>query len=479
MTEISQVYLDNHPDAIIIHHQDGEIVYLNQKASKHFGYKQEDLIGKNIFSTLLDISQKEAEKFLSSNVQKNFKKKAFIKTSQDATLFLDMKVSWFLSKDQKELVSRSFENIDNHQEIDWTHNVIDHMRSGVCISDPNLPDNPIIFVNKAFEKMTGYTEEEVMGKNCRFLQGEKTNQPALDVLRQAIKDKKPCHVVLENFKKDGTPFINQLDISVVYNEKGEAIQFVGLQYDITEKIHQQIELAKQKEIAMTASKMAALGEMAGSISHEINNPLMVLRTHIDDISDYLEEQKVLQPDIQESLAKMDETINRVARIVKSLREFSRRSDPQEIACENLNDLIQETLTFCQERIKNENIDLQLNIEDSSDVLMRKIEISQILINLINNAIDEVRDATDKRIILETKISKESCLISVSDFGKGIDPKDKDVIFNPFYTTKLAGKGTGLGLSISKKIMTSHGGTIELSHCKNPTTFTLKLKIKAG
>lgn len=479
MIELSQTYLDNHPDAIIIHNQDGEIIYLNHQMTKHFGYKREDLLGKNIFSTLLDAAQVEAEKIIAPQGQANFKKKAFIKNKKGASLFLDMRVCSYTAEDKTVLISRSFENIENHHELDWTHNVIDHMRSGVCVSDPNLPDNPIIFVNKAFEKMTGYKAEEVIGKNCRFLQGEKTNQPALDVLRKAIKEKKPCHVVLENFRKDGSAFINQLDISVVYNEQGLATHFVGQQYDITEKIHQQIELAKQKEIAMTASKMAALGEMAGSISHEINNPLMVLRTHIDDISDYLEEQKVLQPEIQESLSKMDETINRVARIVKSLREFSRRSDPQEIACENLNGLIQETLTFCQERIKNEKIDLQLIIEDSSEVLMRKIEISQILINLINNAIDEVRDIEDKRIILETKITKEACLISISDFGKGIDPKDKDVIFTPFYTTKLAGKGTGLGLSISKKIMTSHGGTIELSHFKNPTTFTLKLKMRAG
>lgn len=478
MIEISQAFLDNHPDAMIFHDCNGEILYLNQNMTKYFGYKLEELVGKNIFSTLLDQNQIEAEKVLTSNGQVNFKKKAFIKNSQGESLFLDMRVTSHLSKDKSPLISRSFENIENRHDLDWTQNVIDHMRSGVCISDPNLPDNPIIFVNQAFEKMTGYTEQEVIGKNCRFLQGEKTSQPALEILRKAIKEKRACHVVLENFRKDGTPFINQLDISVVYNEQGHATHFVGQQYDITEKIHQQIELAKQKEIAMTASKMAALGEMAGSISHEINNPLMVLRTHIDDISDYLEEQNVLQPEIQESLTKMDETINRVARIVKSLREFSRRSDPQEIACENLNDLIQETLTFCQERIKNEKIDLQLIIEDSSEVLMRKIEISQILINLINNAIDEVRDIQDKRIILETKISKEECLISISDFGKGIDPKDKDVIFTPFYTTKLAGKGTGLGLSISKKIMTSHGGTIELSHCKNPTTFTLKLKMKA-
>ena len=107
--------------------------------------------------------------------------------------------------------------------------------NGIVITDAKRPDNPIVYVNPAFERMTGYSFEEVIGRNCRFLQREDGGQPKLDELRAAIRDGRGCRVILRNYKKDGTPFLNELRLSPVTDEKGAVANFVGVQEGVTER----------------------------------------------------------------------------------------------------------------------------------------------------------------------------------------------------------------------------------------------------
>ena len=106
--------------------------------------------------------------------------------------------------------------------------------NGILITDPNLPDNPIVYVNPAFEKATGYSMEEAIGRNCRFLQGGDRDQPALEELRVAIREGRECRAVLRNYRKDGTLFWNEIYISPVHDEEGRLVNFVGVQNDVTE-----------------------------------------------------------------------------------------------------------------------------------------------------------------------------------------------------------------------------------------------------
>ncbi len=111
---------------------------------------------------------------------------------------------------------------------------VDASPKGIVITDPNVADNPIVYVNAAFEKATGYAMEEAIGRNCRFLQGEDRDQAALEELRVAIREGRECRVVLRNYRKDGAPFWNELYVSPVHDEEGRLINFVGVQNDVTE-----------------------------------------------------------------------------------------------------------------------------------------------------------------------------------------------------------------------------------------------------
>lgn len=131
--------------------------------------------------------------------------------------------------------------------------------SGVVISDPNEPDNPIIYVNPAFEKVTGYPPEEVLGRNCRFLQGDDGMQSDLEEVRAAIRDGRDCRVVLRNYRKDGTPFWNELYISPVHDEVGRLKNFIGVQNDVTERRRLEETLSEGEERLRLAMRAGHIG----------------------------------------------------------------------------------------------------------------------------------------------------------------------------------------------------------------------------
>jgi len=131
--------------------------------------------------------------------------------------------------------------------------------NGIVITDPKLPDNPIVYVNPAFEKISGYTTDEVRGRNCRFLQADDRDQSALDELRVALREKRECRVVLRNYRKDGTPFWNELYVSPVHDEDGRLTNFVGVQNDISERRRIEEVLRESEERFRATFEHAAIG----------------------------------------------------------------------------------------------------------------------------------------------------------------------------------------------------------------------------
>ena len=120
--------------------------------------------------------------------------------------------------------------------------ILDGSVNGITLSDPDQVDNPIVYANKAFELITGYSNEETVGRNCRFLHDQDKDQEDLEQVRNAIKNAKPVEVTLKNFRKNGELFYNRLSITPLFDNEGHLIYFLGVQYDVTEQILAQQEI---------------------------------------------------------------------------------------------------------------------------------------------------------------------------------------------------------------------------------------------
>lgn len=231
------------------------------------------------------------------------------------------------------------------------------------------------------------------------------------------------------------------------------------------------------------SKMSSLGEMASGVAHEINNPLMISRGYLDKI------QKIVSSDLEkysEIILPVEKAINgvlRVAKIVSGLRLFARNGNNDPMLSVSLEKILSETLEMCFERFKYGEITLETSPKVRSNILCRESQISQVLLNLLNNAFDAVAelDVKSKWVKLqveEEEITSGKIIIRIIDCGKGIPEEVAKKILEPFFTTKETGKGTGLGLSISAGIIEDHHGKLYLDHNYPNTCFVIELPISA-
>jgi PAS domain S-box-containing protein len=132
--------------------------------------------------------------------------------------------------------------------------ILDSVVNGVTLSDPDQPDNPIVYANEAFELITGYDREEIIGRNCRFLQGEDRDQPELQRIRAGLEQRTAVTVTLRNYRKDGTLFYNQFSIRPLFDREGRLIYHLGIQYDVTEKIRAEQELSRLNALIAEAER---------------------------------------------------------------------------------------------------------------------------------------------------------------------------------------------------------------------------------
>lgn len=240
--------------------------------------------------------------------------------------------------------------------------------------------------------------------------------------------------------------------------------------------HEEIE--SQRSQLVQSGKMSALGEMASGIAHEINNPMAVIEGKSANIIKLLEKPEIDKPKIIQNAEKIISMSDRITKIVKGLRSFSRDGSKDPFQSSNVFNLIDETFELCQAKLKNRNVRLENKFTNKALKLnCRNVELSQVLLNLIHNATDAISNdnsKTEKWITVNVIESENWIEFQVTDSGKGIPLNIQQKLFQPFFTTKELGKGTGLGLSISRGIILSHKGEMGIDNeCPN-TRFYFKI-----
>lgn len=238
------------------------------------------------------------------------------------------------------------------------------------------------------------------------------------------------------------------------------------------------ELRKTQAELVQASKMASLGEMAGGIAHEINNPLAIIRGRSELIERLMRKDVVERETVKKMIANIIKTTDRIATIIRGLKSFAYGGGDTEFLSSTLGTVVDDTLALCREHFKVRGIELRRNeVSDELRVECQPVQISQVLLNLLNNASDAVEELEEKWVGLHVEESEESVRITVSDSGSGVPKALRSKLMDPFFTTKDIGKGTGLGLSISKGIIDSHNGKLYLDETSKNTCFVIELPKK--
>lgn len=266
-----------------------------------------------------------------------------------------------------------------------------------------------------------------------------------------------------------------------YQDK-ENVMVVSI--DVTEQKNLQRQYEETRSKALNSARLSALGEMAGGMAHEINNPLMIIYAKITNL------KKLLAPSMSEesivksqaAIAKVEKTIERISKIIRGLRTIARDGENDPFQFANVSTLIADTVELCRHRLTSKSIQFLYpeNLDPSLEVECRSTQVIQVLLNLIGNAVDavEAREG-EKWVRLEVQTSKDHLILKVQDSGPGIPEALHEKIMQPFFTTKEIGKGTGLGLSISKGIADSHKGSLSLEPDAKQTCFVLTLPWQQG
>jgi PAS domain S-box-containing protein len=336
----------------------------------------------------------------------------------------------------------------------------------------SLPDGQIVEANPAAETAYGCTREQLLTMNVNQLfepQPDTKNSPHTPVSFTAAET--------EHRRRDGSTFPVEVSSASAFIEEKTVI-FSTIR-DISDRKQAELHKLQAKETLAQAEKLASLGRMAASISHEINQPLNSIKIITDSIQ-YWHRKGIYTEtaDLLNAIGNISLQADQIDKVIKHVRAFLHGKNSSSLAPCNLNSIIESALGFLEAQLQNGGIDLRRNLAgDLPPVLATPTGLEEIIINLVINACHALQTTRqkDKHIILSTSFDT-SIVIEVSDNGPGIADAIKDQIFEPFFST-VESEGMGLGLAIVKSIITSYGGRIDaLTNAQGGATFRVELPI---
>ena len=254
-----------------------------------------------------------------------------------------------------------------------------------------------------------------------------------------------------------------------FNADGKPLRFIGTHLDVSDEKEMNRQLEVQRLKLLQSSKMASLGELSAGIAHEINNPLTI----IEGTLDLLPKLRETPDKFGAKIESMRKACHRIVKIVSGLKKFSRTGDKVNLKQHSLCAIVRESITLTESKSKKTDTPVLFDSDRDFKILCDEIEIEQVLVNLINNGIDAVKNRTERWVKITVSEEDAFIVLKTFDSGPGVPESIRSRIFDPFFTTKVVGEGTGLGLSITKGILDEHKATIVIVPDAPNTCFEIR------
>ena len=326
-----------------------------------------------------------------------------------------------------------------------------------------------------FNELSGYETHELLGNTHRVVNSGYHPKSFFQDMWAQISSGEVWRGEICNRSKLGPEYWVDTTIVPFVGDNGKIEKYVSIRYDITsrKKAEEQVTLERRK--LLESEKMASLGLISAGIAHELGNPLGAIRGRLEMLLDACKAGEVDLDFAQTSIDKTIKSVDRMSKIIRALKNFSRDGTRDEMQEFDLVELVDDIVELSAQKCVKAGVRVEFDRSVGPvTVLGRETDIGQVIVNLFNNAIDAIRDQERPWLKLEVTSSDSEVQLKVLDSGSGVPADLRAKIFDPFFTTKEVGKGTGLGLSLCRSFVEQHGGSLTYKMDRHGSCFLVTL-----